>query len=82
MEKFETLFCPSKFQWARERSFLIFIDTLGTHSQEVRQPFVRHWLGLLGWSVDMGLVDGLKSFGGTYRLHLQGTLKIEAATYL
>ena len=34
------------------KGFFKFIENLGTHSQEVRQPFVRHWLELLGWDID------------------------------
>jgi hypothetical protein len=81
MEESKTLFCPSNFPWARERFSLKFVDNLGTHTQEVRQPFVRHCLGILGWSTDIGLVDGSQIFGGIYCLHLRGTLKIETVSY-
>jgi len=82
MEESKTLFCPSKFLWARERFSLKFIDNLDTHAQEVCQLFVRYWLELLRRSIDVGLVDGSNIFGGTYCLHLRGNLKIEAVSYL
>ena len=66
----------------RRKVFFFFFYHLGTHTRDVRQPFVRLWLGLLGWIIDIGLVDGSQIFGGTYCLHLRGTLKIEAVSYL
>jgi len=75
------LILPSKFPWLRERFSLKFIDNLDTHTQEVCQLFVRHWLELLGWSIDVGLVDGSQIFGGTYCLHPRCNLKIEAVSY-
>jgi hypothetical protein len=82
MEESKALFCPSKFTWARERFSSKFIENFVPHTQEVRQPFVRHSLGSLGWSIGVGLVDGSQIFGGNYCLHLRGTLKIEAVRYL
>ena len=41
MEDLTTLFCSSKFPWAREKISLKFTDNLGTRPQKVCQPCSR-----------------------------------------